>query len=218
MPLPLFSSALFDCYHFALALMNRWKASFSLICFVVSRFMTSSDRVKPAVNRLDPIKGYILIVSQKARDRIILIWGIYLDDINVVSSTVSDVVAGWPRGNIILKLLNIRSLINGFDRVLVSNLSLLSRRIIFIPYRMIRFVKQILFHLIVVPFSWTWYQTRMLSLSMHRIFHRHDISGSSYSCVFYRENIFAQLETINNLLGFPLVFRPPILIKRIIFT
>jgi len=56
--------------------------------------MTSSDRVKPAVNRLDPIKGYILIVSQKARDRIILIWGIYLDDINVVSSTVSDVVAG----------------------------------------------------------------------------------------------------------------------------
>lgn len=196
MPLPLFSSAFFDCYHFALALMNRWKASFSLIYFFVSRFMTTSDRVKPTVNRLDPIKGHILIVPQKAGYRIILIWGLNLadvrmilgfikDDVYVISSTVSDVVAGWSRGNIILKLLNIRSLINGFDRVLVSNLSLLSRRIIFIPYRMVRFVKQILFHLIVVvAFSWSWYQTRMLSLSMHRIFHRHDVSGSSYSCVF----------------------------------
>ena len=182
MPLPLFSSALFDCYHFALALMNRWKASFSLICFVVSRFMTTSDRVKPPVNRLDPIKGHIFIVSQKAGYRIILIWCFYLDDIDI-SSTVSDVVAGWSRGNIILKLLNIRSLINGFDRALVSNLSLLSRRVIIIPYRMIRFVKQILFHLIVVAFSWSWYQTSMLSLSVHRIFHRHDVSGSSYSCV-----------------------------------
>ena len=55
--------------------------------------MTTSDRVKPTVNRLDPIKGHILIVSQKAGYRIILIWCFYLDDIDI-SSTVSDVVAG----------------------------------------------------------------------------------------------------------------------------
>lgn len=218
MALSLFSSAFFDCYHFALALMNRWQTTFSFFYFIVSGWsMTTSYRVKSTINRLDPIESDILVVSQKARD-IILIRCSYLDDIDVSSSTVINVVASWSGGNIILKLLDIRGLINGFDRVLVGNLCLLSRRVIFIPsYRMIRFLEQILFHLIVF-FSWTWYQTGMLSLSMHRIFHRHDVSGSSNSCIFYWVNIFTQLETINNLLGFPKIFGPSVFIETIIFT